>query len=143
MTATHAIKNGVRYRYYVSRCLVTGVRGEQAQSQTSGQRIPAGNLESLFVHRLRSFFADAAALHDALPLDKRDAPSQKQANTSATEILQALDGERADSRRNILRPLVARVQFTLIGSTLTSAPRGSWSGFSTPGWVMSIWPAPA
>ena len=60
MTPTYAIKKGVRYRYYVSHHLVTGTRGEEGNGQTSGQRIPAANLEALAVQRLRSFFADSA-----------------------------------------------------------------------------------
>src|SRR5208337_2471092 len=40
MTPTHAVKKGVRYRYYVSRRLVTGTRGDEGNGQTSGQRIP-------------------------------------------------------------------------------------------------------
>ena len=62
MTPTYAIKKGVRYRYYVSHHLVTGTRGEEGNGQTSGQRIPAANLEALAVQRLRSFFADSVAV---------------------------------------------------------------------------------
>ena len=62
MTPTHAVKRGVRYRYYVSRRLVTGTRSEEGNRQTSGQRIPAANLEGLVVQRLRSFFADPVAV---------------------------------------------------------------------------------
>ena len=62
MTPTHAIKKGVRYRYYVSRRLITGTRGEEGNDQATGQRIPAANLERLVVQRLRSFFADPVAV---------------------------------------------------------------------------------
>ena len=79
MTPTHAVKKGVRYRYYVSRRLVTGTRGEEGNRQTSGQRIPAANLEGLVVQRLRSFFADPVAVIESLPRHRCDAPSQKRA----------------------------------------------------------------
>ncbi len=62
MTPTHAVKKGVRYRYYVSRRLVTGRKGDDGNGQMSGQRIPAANLEGLVVQRLRSFFADPVAV---------------------------------------------------------------------------------
>jgi hypothetical protein len=52
MTPTHAVKKGVRYRYYVSRRLVTGTKAEEGNGQTPGQRIPAANLEGLVVQRL-------------------------------------------------------------------------------------------
>ena len=62
MTPTHAVKKGVQYRYYVSRHLVTGTRGDEGSGQTSGQRIPAANLEGLVLQRLRSFFANSVAV---------------------------------------------------------------------------------
>jgi site-specific DNA recombinase len=52
MTPTHAIKKGVRYRYYVSRPLITGVRTERGHE--TGQRLPAPQLERLIVERLRT-----------------------------------------------------------------------------------------
>ena len=91
MTPTHAIKKGVRYRYYVSRRLITGIEGRRGKDQMSGQRIPAANLEGLVIHRLRSFFADPTAVLDSLPRHRRDAPSQRRANAAATEFVRALD----------------------------------------------------
>ena len=113
MTPTHAVKKGVRYRYYVSRHLVTGTRGDEGNSQTSGQRIPAANLEGLVLQRLRSFFADSVAVIESLPRRWRDAPSQKRANDAATEIVQALDDRREDAWNSIFRPVIARIQVRL------------------------------
>src|SRR5208337_1853604 len=78
MTPTHAVKKDVRYRYYVSRRLVTGIKSEEGNRQTSGQRIPAANLEGLVVQRLRSFFADPVAVIESLPRHRCDAPSARQ-----------------------------------------------------------------
>ena len=113
MTPTHAVKKGVRYRYYVSRHLVTGTRGDEGNGQTSGQRIPAANLEGLVLQRLRSFFADSVAVIESLPRRWRDAPSQKRANDAATEIVQALDDRREDAWNSIFRPVIARIQVRL------------------------------
>jgi DNA invertase Pin-like site-specific DNA recombinase len=110
MTPTHAVKKGVRYRYYVSRRLVTGTRDEARNSRTSGQRIPAANLEGLVVQRLRSFFADSVAVIESLPRHRRDALSQKWANDSAAEIVQALDDRREAAWNTIFRPMIVRVQ---------------------------------
>src|SRR5207253_1772849 len=41
MTPSHAIKNGTRYRYYVSHLLITKDRTERS----GGLRIPAGEIE--------------------------------------------------------------------------------------------------
>jgi len=113
MTPTHAVKKGVRYRYYVSRRLVTGTRGADGNGQTSGQRIPAANLEGLVVQRLRSFFADPLAVIESLPRHRRDAPSQKPATEATTAIVRALDDGRDDAWNTIFRPMIVRVQARL------------------------------
>ena len=53
LTPTHAVKKGTRYRYYVSRSLIIGA----AKDRSKGRRIPAANLESLVITRLRAFLA--------------------------------------------------------------------------------------
>ena len=113
MTPTHAIKKGVRYRYYVSRRLITGTRGEEENDQATGQRIPAANLERLVVQRLRSFFADPGAVFESLPRRRRDAPSQRLANAAATEIVRALDDRREDAWNMNFRPMIVRVRVGL------------------------------
>ena len=113
MTPTHAVKKGVRYRYYVSRRLVTGTKGEEGNRQTSGQRIPAANLEGLVVQRLRSFFADPVAVIESLPRHRCDAPSQKRATEATTAIVRALDDRREDAWNTIFRPMIVRVQARL------------------------------
>ena len=113
MTPTHAVQKGVRYRYYVSRRLVTGTKAEEGNGQTPSQRIPAANLEGLVVQRLRSFFADPVAVIDSLPRHRRDAPSQKRANDAAAETAQALDDRREDAWNTIFRPMIVRVQVRL------------------------------
>ncbi len=51
LTPSHAVKKGTRYRYYVSRSLIIGT----AKDHSKGRRIPAGNLETLVINRLRAF----------------------------------------------------------------------------------------
>jgi hypothetical protein len=113
MTPTHAVKKGVRYRYYVSRRLVTGTKSKDGDGQTSGQRIPAANLEGLVVQRLRSFFADPAAVLESLPQHLCDAPSQKRATEATTTIVRTLDDRREDAWDTIFRPMIVRVQVRL------------------------------
>jgi DNA invertase Pin-like site-specific DNA recombinase len=130
MTPTHAIKKGVRYRYYVSRSLVTGTRSEEGNRQISGQRIPAANLEGLVVQRRRSFFADPVAVIESLPPHRRDAPSQKRATEATKAIARALDDRRDDAWRTIFRPISSAFKCAAIASTSTSAQSGSSSGYS-------------
>ena len=97
MTPTHAIKKGVRYRYYVSRRLITGVRAERERDQEAGQRLPAAQLERLIVERLRTFFADSDAVTEALPPRRRDAPSLKRALAAAADVVRAIAAGGEDS----------------------------------------------
>jgi site-specific DNA recombinase len=57
-TPSHAVKNGKRYRYYVSRRIIHG------RSPAAGQpsRIPARELEQLVLTELASFFGSADRL---------------------------------------------------------------------------------
>src|SRR5262249_50016626 len=56
MTPTHATKNKTRYRYYVSRSLLTGKMNQ------SGQRIPALSLEALVIGRINNWLADRVVM---------------------------------------------------------------------------------
>jgi site-specific DNA recombinase len=57
MTPTHAVKNGMRYRYYVSR---PPIAKDRTKSST-GLRIPAAEIEHLVASRLRDGFSIPAA----------------------------------------------------------------------------------
>jgi DNA invertase Pin-like site-specific DNA recombinase len=59
MTPTHASKNGVRYRYYVSQTLIAARAGKADEHRVgttstagTGQRLPAAGIERLVVDRL-------------------------------------------------------------------------------------------
>ena len=65
LTPTHAVKKGTRYRYYVSRGLITGTVAEQ-KDKGRGQRIPAASLEAIVKGCLREFLSDSAALVGAM-----------------------------------------------------------------------------
>jgi site-specific DNA recombinase len=57
MTPVHAQKNGIRYRYYVSRALNEGRKNEAG----SCPRVPAPDIERLVVHAIRQQFSGAAS----------------------------------------------------------------------------------
>jgi DNA invertase Pin-like site-specific DNA recombinase len=106
MTPTHAIKRGVRYRYYVSRRLVTDVRGQREQ----GQRVPAGDLERLVIKCFKTFFADPDAVTGCLPLSRRSAPNVRRALAAAAENIRVIAAEDEGKTFRLLRPLVIRAQ---------------------------------
>jgi site-specific DNA recombinase len=113
MTPTHAVKKGVRYRYYVSRRLITDVKamGERERGRREqGQRVPASELERLLMERLRSFFADPGAVTDALPMRRRSAPNVKRALRAAAEMVGTIMTQDAGKTYDLIRPLIVRVQ---------------------------------
>ena len=79
---THAIKKGTRYRYYVSRSLITGT----AKDHLQGRRIPAGNLENLVIGRLRAFLADEGATLSAISDAEENGAQQKRLIARARQI---------------------------------------------------------
>jgi hypothetical protein len=62
MAPSHAVKNGKRYRYYVSQPLIT----ESRSVASTGRRIPAGDIEQLVADRVRTFLANEAEIHGAI-----------------------------------------------------------------------------
>ena len=61
MTPTHAVKKGTRYRYYVSRPLITKDQSERS----AGLRIPAAEIEQLVTSRMRQWLLDPASIYQA------------------------------------------------------------------------------
>jgi DNA invertase Pin-like site-specific DNA recombinase len=105
LTPTHAVKNGTRYRYYVSTSLITGAK----RIRSSGRRIPAGNLEGLVINRLRSFFADPGAIVDAIDSDSHSGSEQSQLIERGRQIAEELGGEAPDKVKALLMALLCRV----------------------------------
>jgi site-specific DNA recombinase len=62
MTPTHAVKNGRRYRYYVSRPLITLGRPDAPE----GWRVPAADLEQLVADRIYGFLASEGEVYHAI-----------------------------------------------------------------------------
>jgi len=72
LTPSHAVKKGTRYRYYVSRSLIVGT----ARDKSTGRRIPASNLETLIITKLRSFLADEGAVLNVIREEHVDGAAQ-------------------------------------------------------------------
>ncbi len=64
LTPTHALKKGVRYRYYVSRHLITGEKTE-----ARGMRLPAPGIEALIRARMEALLGNPEELTSILPPD--------------------------------------------------------------------------
>jgi len=106
LTPTYAVKKGTRYRYYVSTALLTG----KGTNRSSGKRIPAGNLERLVVDRLRAFFADPAAILDAVDDDSRGDPGQSQLIERGRQVAEEIGARAANEVKTTLMTLLCRVE---------------------------------
>ena len=106
MTPTHTVKKGTRYRYYISRHLITGT----AADKNRGQRIPAANLEALVIKRMRSLFADPVQILNAMPIEHLGAPDQKRLRDAAAALSVRWDSEPTESLHNLLRSIIVRAQ---------------------------------
>ena len=95
LTPTYAVKKGTRYRYYVSTATLTG-------KGPGGIRVPAGNLESLVIDKLRVFFADPAALIDAVD----DEPDSRSGRTQLVERGHQIADELGSATPNELKAML-------------------------------------
>ena len=105
LTPSHAVKKGTRYRYYVSTSLITGV----AKDRSMGRRIPAANLESLVITRLRTFLSDQGAILDAIRDECADGGGQNRLIERGRQIAEELGSMAPDQTRAMLMTLLSRV----------------------------------
>ena len=105
MTPTHAVKNGKRYRYYISRALVTGSRSHVP----NGRRIPAGDIEHLITDQLCTFLTSREDVHNALEARVPDAAEQEHLIERAVELGRTWNKLPVVEQRAILSTLLARI----------------------------------
>jgi site-specific DNA recombinase len=116
LTPTHALKNGTRYRYYVSQGIQTG-----ASARGSGQRIPAAMLEALVRSQMRQLLLDPMPLLQPLALDAARQHAILAEARLRAERLQ--DGSGIDLRQ-LLLAAVPRLQVHLDRVELALSPDG-------------------
>jgi site-specific DNA recombinase len=103
MTPTHAVKNGVRYRYYVSRPLITNDQTEPS----AGLRIPAAEIEQLVTSRVRQWLLDPGSIHQATRLS--DLSTQRQLIARAAAIGKSWPELPGARQRAFLTVLMERI----------------------------------
>jgi DNA invertase Pin-like site-specific DNA recombinase len=106
MTPTHAVKKGTRYRYYISRRLITS----PAADSSHGQRVPASSLEALVIGRLRALFADPVEILNAISNGGRDAPMQKRLRDAAAALSARWDHLPTETLHDLMRSVLVRAQ---------------------------------
>ena len=105
LTPTWSVKKGTRYRYYVSTSLVTG----DGRTRSTRRRIPAGNLESVVIDRLRAFLSSRGELLDAINDEVDDDVGRKPLIERARQLADEL-GSRPENTKTVLMALVSRVE---------------------------------
>ena len=80
MTPTHAVKKDTRYRYYVSRPLIT----KHQTKRSTGLRIPAAEVEQLVISRIRQWLLDPGNIYQAIQLP--DLSAQRRLVARAAEL---------------------------------------------------------
>jgi site-specific DNA recombinase len=103
MTPTHAIKKETRYRYYVSRPLIT----KDQTDGSAGLRIPAGEIEQAVTSRVRQWLADPGSIYQAIRL--ADPSAQRRLLTRAQEIGKSWPELPATRQRALLTALIKRI----------------------------------
>ncbi len=105
MTPTHAVKNGRRYRYYVSHPLITQARA----TSPGGVRVPALEIEQLVTDRIRDLLGEPASLIEATEPFRFQAVAQRDLLQQAAEIAASWSTLQPIRISVILTTLVQRI----------------------------------
>jgi site-specific DNA recombinase len=119
MVPSRAVKGGKRYRYYVSARLITGNRA----GAHDGMRVPAAEVESGVIERIRRFLTNGGALFETLQPLESDGDRLQSLMRRAEEIAGTLDGKECSALATMLRTVVSRIEVRpdQIGITVQSA----------------------
>lgn len=104
LTPSHAVKNGKRYRYYVSRHLISG-----EDSKGRGWRIPAGQIETIVRDKLCKMLSTKSRLLDALGEGVNDAHSVASALEEGRRLVANLRATSPSEGKERLAELLARI----------------------------------
>ncbi len=120
MTPSHAVKNGKRYRYYVSRPLVTGSR----TAAPDGRRIPAAEIERLVADRVCTFLSSDAEVFEAIQGWNREVAELKRLVEQAVELSETWSTLSPAQTRSILRALIVRIDVQATKVDIHLVPAG-------------------
>jgi site-specific DNA recombinase len=105
MTPSHAVKKDTRYRYYVSRPLIT-----KAQTGSStGLRTPAAAIEQLVTSRVRQWLLDPGSIYQATSARLPDLSAQRRLVARAGEIGKSWPELPGTRQRALLTALIERI----------------------------------
>lgn len=104
MAPTHAVKKGMRYRYYAS-----AVDTDDATDQAKPLRVPAGDVEALVADRLRALLSSPSDLGDIIAPSEFDAHLQHSIISRAEELVASWPQLASVQMRTLMRATIERV----------------------------------
>jgi site-specific DNA recombinase len=104
LTPTNSVKSGTRYRYYVSRSLVTGT------SKRPAQRLPALELEALVRRRVQEWLGDRPAILDMVQNYTSDKGLRQQLIAGLERSIAVWSDLRADELRGFVVAVISRME---------------------------------
>jgi hypothetical protein len=109
MTPSHAVKKGTRYRYYVSRSLITKDRTDAS----TGLRVPAAEIEHLVSSRVNRWFLDPGSIYKSTSARLPDSSIQQRLVTRAADIGKRWPELPVARKRAVLAALIERVEVSV------------------------------
>jgi DNA invertase Pin-like site-specific DNA recombinase len=109
MTPSHAVKQGTRYRYYVSGSLITKDRTENS----AGLRIPAVEIEQHVNSQVHRWLLDPGSIHKSTSARLADASMQQRLVARAAEIGKRWPELPAARKRAVLAALIERIEVSV------------------------------
>jgi site-specific DNA recombinase len=109
MTPSHAVKKGMRYRYYVSRSLITKDRTDDS----AGLRIPAAEIEQLVSDRVHRWLLDPGSIYKSTSARLPDASIQQRLVARTAEIGKRWPELPVARKRVVLTALIERIEVSV------------------------------
>ena len=109
MTPSHAVKKGTRYRYYVSRSLITSDRTEGS----AGLRIPAAEIEQLVSDRVHRWLLDPGSIYKSNSARLADSSTQQRLVARAADIGRRWPELSVARKRAVLTGLIERIEVSV------------------------------
>jgi site-specific DNA recombinase len=120
MTPSHAVKKGTRYRYYVSRPLIS----KDQPDGSAGRRIPAAEIEHLVASRVRQWLLDPGGIYKAISAWLPEPSAQQMLVSRAAEIGRQLSAWPPARTRTVLTALIERVEVSVDQVDIHLRPTG-------------------
>jgi site-specific DNA recombinase len=105
LTPSHASKGDRRYRYYVSRSLLTATREDSPERL----RVPAGDIEAIVEARVTDLLASPADLHPIIGPRIEDAAELSRLMAKAGKLAKDWPSQGAPTRRAFLSQILSEV----------------------------------